>query len=220
MLKLKTVSKKYKLGENSVDALSNINLEIMPREFIAIIGQSGSGKSTLMNIVGCLDTPSSGNVLLFDKNINGLTEAELSFIRRKRIGFVFQSFNLIPSLTALENVEMPMIFAGELSKPARREKAKELLTLVGLGAREKHKPSELSGGEKQRVAIARALANNPEIVLADEPTGNLDMETGREIMQLFHKLHESGKTIILITHNLELAKQAERVVEIRDGKIK
>ena len=173
-----------------------------------------------MNIVGCLDTPSSGNVLLFDKNINGLTEAELSFIRRKRIGFVFQSFNLIPSLTALENVEMPMIFAGELSKPARREKAKELLTLVGLGAREKHKPSELSGGEKQRVAIARALANNPEIVLADEPTGNLDMETGREIMQLFHKLHESGKTIILITHNLELAKQAERVVEIRDGKIK
>ena len=167
MLKLKTVSKKYKLGENSVDALSNINLEIMPREFIAIIGQSGSGKSTLMNIVGCLDTPSSGNVLLFDKNINGLTEAELSFIRRKRIGFVFQSFNLIPSLTALENVEMPMIFAGELSKPARREKAKELLTLVGLGAREKHKPSELSGGEKQRVAIARALSNKPEIFLAD-----------------------------------------------------
>ena len=202
-----------------MDILKGIDIDVKNGEFLSIVGASGSGKSTLMNIIGALDRPTSGEYFLDGSNINELSDDELSDIRNKRIGFVFQTFNLIPRSTALKNVELPMLYAG-IDKKKRIEKAKELLELVDMGERMTHLPNELSGGQKQRVAIARALANDPSIILADEPTGALDSETGRLVMDLFHKVHEmEGKTIVLITHNSELADETERIITVRDGKI-
>ena len=201
-----------------VKALQNVNLKIKKGELIAIMGASGSGKSTLMHCIGCLDVPSKGKVYIGDKDISQLSEDELALLRRKKIGFVFQFFNLIPNLTALQNVELPMVFFG-LSEEGRKRKAKKLLKDVGLGKRVDHKPAELSGGETQRVAIARALANDPIVVLADEPTGNLDSKSGKEIMKIFRKLNKDGRTIIVVTHEKIIANHAKRVIKIADGKI-
>ncbi|MEM4222279.1 MAG: ABC transporter ATP-binding protein [archaeon] len=201
-----------------VVALRDINLEVKKGDFIAILGPSGSGKSTLLNILGILDKPSSGKVYLEDKEVSKLSEKELAKIRNEKIGFVFQFFNLYAALTALENVELPMIFKN-IPKKQREERARHLLEKVGLGAREKHYPAQLSGGERQRVAIARALANDPPIILADEPTGNLDSKSGKEIMDLFKKIHNEGKTIIIITHDPEIANKAKKKIFLKDGKI-
>jgi len=201
-----------------VKALQNINLEIKKGELIALMGASGSGKSTLLNCIGCLDVPTKGKVYIGNRDTSRLDEDELALIRRKKIGFVFQFFNLIPNLTALRNVELPMIFLG-LSEEKRRNKAKRLLKEVGLGKRMNHKPAELSGGEVQRVAIARALANDPIVILADEPTGNLDSKSGKEIMNIFRKLNKDGRTIILVTHEKIVATHARRIIKISDGKI-
>ena len=218
IVELKGVTKVYRLGKVFVPALRGINLDIRKGEFISIMGPSGSGKTTLMNIIGCLDRPTEGKVLIEGKNVAELSDDELARIRREKIGFVFQQFNLIPRLTALENVALPMWFAG-INKRERERRAKKLLELVGLGDRIKHKPAELSGGERQRVSIARALANNPEIILADEPTGNLDTKSGKEIMKILKKLNKKGKTIVLVTHDEIFAKEAERIIRIRDGKL-
>ncbi|MBP8315088.1 MAG: ABC transporter ATP-binding protein [Clostridium sp.] len=217
---MKNIIKSFYIGtENQLDILKGIDIDVKNGEFLSIVGASGSGKSTLMNIIGALDRPTSGEYFLDGSNINELSDDELSDIRNKRIGFVFQTFNLIPRSTALKNVELPMLYAG-IDKKKRIEKAKELLELVDMGERMTHLPNELSGGQKQRVAIARALANDPSIILADEPTGALDSETGRLVMDLFHKVHEmEGKTIVLITHNSELADETERIITVRDGKI-
>lgn len=201
-----------------VKALQNINLEIKKGELIAIMGSSGSGKSTLLNCIGCLDVPTKGKVYIENKDISRLDENQLALIRRKRIGFVFQFFNLIPNLTALKNVELPMIFLG-LEEEKRKNKAEKLLKEVGLEKRVNHKPAELSGGEVQRVAIARSLANDPIVVLADEPTGNLDSKSGKEIMDIFRKLNKEGRTIILVTHEKIIANHAKRIIKIHDGKI-
>ena len=217
-IRLHKLHKKYIMGENHVNALDGINLEINKGEFVAIIGPSGSGKSTMMNMVGALDLPTEGEIYLDGKSIANFHESELSQIRGKKIGFVFQQFNLIPTLTALENVALPMIFQG-VKKNERIKKAEELLKKVGLEDRKYHLPSELSGGQKQRVAIARAMANNPEIILADEPTGNLDSINGKEIIEMFIQLNQEGKTIILVTHNLEIAKHAKKILKMKDGKI-
>jgi putative ABC transport system ATP-binding protein len=218
MIELKNVHKVYPMGEVSVPALRGINLTIHPGEFVAIMGPSGSGKSTLMHLLGCLDLPSDGVVQLDGKDITTLDEDTLAQIRGKKVGFVFQTFNLIPTLTAQENVELPLFFQG-VPREKRRARAAELLRKVGLDGRLHHKPAQLSGGERQRVAIARALTNDPEIILADEPTGNLDSESGKAILELLAQLHREGKTIILVTHNPEAAAYAQRIVRIRDGRL-
>ena len=202
-----------------VKAVNQVDIQIEQGEFVSIVGESGSGKSTLMNIIGALDRPTEGEYRLQGKNIGEAKDRELSSIRNQEIGFVFQTYNLIPRTTALENVELPMLY-GKMKKTERRERARELLELVGMKERMLHKPEELSGGQKQRTAIARAMANDPSIILADEPTGALDSETSRRIMDIFHRLHrEQGKTIVLITHSTELAQETDRVVKISDGRI-
>jgi putative ABC transport system ATP-binding protein len=218
LIEIKNVSKNYIMGELEVPALKNINLKIQQNEYVAIMGPSGSGKSTLMNILGCLDNPTEGNYLFNKTDVSMLDDDALSTMRNKEIGFVFQNFNLLPKLNALQNVEMPLIYAG-IKADERRKHALEALEKVGLTDRIHHKPSELSGGQRQRVAIARALVTNPGILLADEPTGALDSKTGEEIMDLFRKLHTEGNTIILITHEQEIANHANRTIHIRDGEI-
>lgn len=218
LLEIKDLRKKYIMGEMEVEALRGVNLNIKANEFVSIMGPSGSGKSTLMNIIGCLDTPSSGQYLFDSIDISSRTDDELSAIRNQKIGFIFQTFNLLPKLDALQNVELPLMYSG-VDKKDRRELAKKALIRLGLESRMNHKPNELSGGQRQRVAIARALVTNPEIILADEPTGNLDTNTGYEIMEIFKELHKEGNTIILITHEPEIAEQAERGIIIRDGLI-
>lgn len=217
IIELKDVWKTYYMGKVSLDVLKGINLEINNNEFVAIIGPSGSGKSTLMNQVGILDTPSKGQILLNDADIAKFSESELAQIRGKKIGFIFQQFNLIPTLTALENVTLPTIFQN-VPEEIRLRRAQKLLTDVGLGERMNHRPNELSGGQQQRVAICRALVNKPEIILADEPTGNLDSASGKQIMELLSRLHsEEKKTIILVTHDIDLVKYAHRTIFIKDG---
>lgn len=218
VLKIEEVSKAYQLGKLVVPVLHDINLAINQGEFAAIMGPSGSGKSTLMNLIGCLDRPTSGKIIIGDMDTSILPDMELSRIRGKKIGFVFQTFNLISRLTALKNVELPMVYQ-DISKAERLKKAKALLEMFGLGDRAIHKPAELSGGQRQRVAIARALANEPEILLADEPTGNLDSKTGHEIMQIFNKLHSEGRTILMVTHDLGLAQNCDRIIRLKDGRI-
>src|SRR6185436_4801559 len=212
------IRKVYDTGKVKVEALKGIDLEVHKGEMVAIVGPSGSGKSTLMNLLGCLDTASSGVYELGGENVAGVTRDQLAEIRNRRVGFVFQNFNLLPHISALENVELPMLFGGMPVKE-RRERAKDLLTRVGLGDRVDHKPTELSGGQMQRVAIARSLAMDPDIVLADEPTGNLDTSSGTDIMSIFTELWKAGRTLIIITHDPALAKRASRIVEIRDGRI-
>lgn len=218
IIKLDNVHKDYKMGNSIVQAVEGINLEIKKGDFIVIIGPSGSGKSTVMNMIGALDLATKGNIFLDGQNIEHLEESELAQIRGKKIGFVFQTFNLIPTLTAQENIELPMIFQ-ELTKEERREKAEKILKDVELTHRKNHLPNELSGGERQRVAIGRALANNPEVILADEPTGNLDTKTGAQIMKLFKSLNKKGTTIILVTHDINLLNHAQKILKIKDGKI-
>ena len=218
LIEIKNVSKNYIMGELEVPALKNINLKIQQNEYVAIMGPSGSGKSTLMNILGCLDIPTEGNYLFNKTDVSILDDDALSSMRNKEIGFIFQNFNLLPKLNALQNVEMPLIYAG-IKSEERRKHALEALEKVGLTDRIHHKPSELSGGQRQRVAIARALVTNPGILLADEPTGALDSKTGEEIMELFRKLHTEGNTIILITHEQEIASHANRTIHIKDGQI-
>ena len=216
MISIKNLNKVYKTGSVEVHALKNINLEIKHGEFIAIMGHSGSGKSTLMNILGCLDRPTSGEYLLDGIDIKDQSQDELSLIRNKKIGFVFQAFNLIPRINVLKNVELPMIYA-KTKVSRRKQRAVELLEKVGLGERTDHLPNELSGGQKQRVAIARALANNPPIILADEPTGNLDTQSSEEIMEIFRELNREGSSVILVTHEPDIAEYADRVILFKDG---
>lgn len=218
MIQLKNAQKVYPMGEVNVPALRGIDLTIQPGEFVAIMGPSGSGKSTLMHLLGCLDIPTDGVVQLDGYDVAKLDEDTLAQIRGKKIGFVFQTFNLISTLTALENVELPLFFQG-VSRTERRARALELLSKVGLEGRAHHKPAQLSGGERQRVAIARALANDPEIILADEPTGNLDSESGEAILEFLKQLNHEGKTIILVTHNPEAAAYAQRIIRIKDGRL-
>jgi len=208
----------YQMGEETIHALRGVSFEIQPNEYLAIMGPSGSGKSTLMNLIGCLDTPSQGEYYLRNQLVSKMSDDALAEVRNKEIGFVFQTFNLLPRASALENVELPLVYAG-ISKAARMDRAREALEKVELGSRMSHKPNELSGGQRQRVAIARALVMGPAILLADEPTGNLDSTTGEEIMRLFERLHEAGNTIILVTHERDIAEHAHRVIMIRDGKI-
>ncbi len=218
MIKLVNISKFYQTGSITLTALDRVNLEIKNGEMIAIIGPSGSGKSTLMNMIGCLDVPSEGQYYLEGHEVSKLGEDDLSEIRNKKIGFVFQSFNLLPKLTAYENVELPLIYQG-IRAPERRERSLKVLEMVGLTERSHHKPPELSGGQQQRVAIARALAGDPPIILADEPTGNLDSRSGAEVMEIIRGLNENGKTVILITHEMQICSQAKRVIKIQDGRI-
>lgn len=219
IIELKNVSKIYKMGEVDVIALDNVNLSIYKGQFVCIIGPSGSGKSTMLHLIGCLDKPTKGKVLIDGKDVSKLNDNKLAEIRREKIGFVFQFFNLYPTLTALENVELPMVIK-EVDRKFRRERARKLLEMVGLKGFENHLPSQLSGGQKQRVAIARALANNPSIILADEPTGNLDSNSGEEIIKILKNLQEKeNKTVIIVTHNLNYKKYAEIVIYLKDGKI-
>lgn len=218
LVKLTKVNKIYQSGDVAFEALKNISLEVKKGEFIAVIGASGSGKSTLMNIIGLLDRPTSGSYELDGQNPAHLKEDALAGIRNKKIGFVFQSFNLLPRTTALDNVAVPLIYAGD-SKEAREQKSKAALAQVGLSDKLYSRPNQLSGGQQQRVAIARALVNSPEIILADEPTGNLDTKSGSEIMKIFQKLHKEGKTIVMITHEAEIAKYAKRIIRLKDGEI-
>ena len=218
LIKLENVHKIYELEGGEVPALNGISLNINKGDFVALIGPSGSGKSTAMNLVGCLDLASKGEIYLKEHNIKHLSESDLAQIRGKQIGFIFQVFNLVPSLTALENVALPMAFQG-VSRNIRLKRAYELLEQVGLGDRVKHLPNQLSGGQRQRVAIARALINNPEIILADEPTGNLDTKTGKEIMKLLCDLNKKGKTVILVTHNPDLTKLANKIIRLKDGRL-
>ena len=206
------------MGNELIRALSDVNLTIEQNEYVALMGPSGSGKSTLMNILGCLDTPTTGTYILNQQDVSQMHDNQLAEIRNKEIGFVFQTFNLLPKLSALENVMLPMLYAGK-SKPERERRAKEVLTHVGLENRMTHKPNELSGGQRQRVAVARALVNNPSIILADEPTGNLDSKTSYEIMNLFAEIHQQGNTIILVTHEEDIAQHALRVIRMKDGSV-
>lgn len=218
LIDIKNLYKVYDLGEVQVAALNGVDVAIEKNEYVSIMGPSGSGKSTLMNIIGCLDVPSDGEYILNSKRVSEMVDDELAEIRNKEIGFVFQTFNLLPRANALHNVELPLIYNGT-SRVKRKEIAKTTLEKVGLGNRMHHKPNELSGGQRQRVAVARALVNNPSIILADEPTGNLDSKTGEEIMQLFEELHEAGNTIILVTHEEYIAQHSKRIIRLLDGKI-
>ncbi len=218
ILELQNVSKIYKLGEETLYAVNNVNLQIKKGEFISIVGPSGSGKSTLMHLIGILDTPTSGKIIIDNQNVALLKEKQLAKIRNKKIGFIFQSFNLLQRTTALSNVELPMIYAG-IKSNLRQQIAKQKLNDVGLGQKLKNKPNQLSGGQQQRVAIARALVNNPDIILADEPTGNLDSKSGKEIMEILENLVTKGHTVIIVTHDEELAREAKRIIQIKDGRI-
>lgn len=212
------ISKIYRMGTETIHALKSVSIKISKGEYVAFMGPSGSGKSTFMNIIGCLDTPTGGTYILNGNDVSNMTDNELAEVRNKEIGFVFQTFNLLPRQTSLENVALPLIYAG-YGKSQREEKAQRALESVGLGTRGKHKPNELSGGQRQRVAIARALINDPSIILADEPTGNLDSKTSYEIMELFEDLHSKGNTIIMVTHEEDIAKYAHRIIRMRDGLI-
>jgi putative ABC transport system ATP-binding protein len=218
IISVRHLAKAYVMGEEVINALKLIDLDIAKNEYIALMGPSGSGKSTLMNILGCLDSPSSGSYILNDIDVSSMSDGELAEVRNKEIGFVFQTFNLLPRLSSLDNVALPLVYAGD-NKNDRIEKASEALNKVGLGDRMMHKPNELSGGQRQRVAIARALVNNPSIILADEPTGNLDTKTSVEIMSIFEKIHAAGNTVILVTHEPDIAEHAHRIVRLRDGLI-
>lgn len=216
IIETREISKVYKMGSETINALKSISIQINRGEYVAFMGPSGSGKSTLMNIIGCLDTPTAGNYILNKNDVSDLTENELAEIRNKEIGFVFQTFNLLPRASSLENVALPLIYAG-YGKSERTDMAQAALESVGLGERSKHKPNELSGGQRQRVAIARALVNNPSIILADEPTGNLDSKTSYDIMDLFQELHNRGNTIIMVTHEDDIAHYSHRIIRLRDG---
>jgi len=216
LIAVRDVWKTYTVGEQLVHALRGLTVNIDQGEYTALMGPSGSGKSTLMNMLGCLDTPTSGEYLLAEENVGSLDDNALADIRNRRIGFVFQTFNLMPRYTALENVALPLVYAGE-AKTAREARAKEVLEQVGLGDRMDHRPNELSGGQRQRVAVARALVNRPDLLLADEPTGNLDTKTSLEIMALFEEIHQAGNTVVLVTHEEDIAAYAHRVVRLRDG---
>ena len=218
IIELSNIVKNYKIGTIIVPALRSVSLDIDKNEYVAIMGPSGSGKSTLMNLIGCLDTPTSGQYILNNKDVSKLDDNQLADIRNNEIGFVFQTFNLLPRYTALENVMLPLIYAG-FSKTERTERAKEVLESVSLTDRMTHRPNELSGGQRQRVAVARALVNHPSIILADEPTGNLDSKTSIDIMNLFDEIHELGNTIIVVTHEEDIASRARRVVRLRDGEV-
>lgn len=218
IIRLENIIKTYYMGNNSLTVLKSISLSIMKNEYVALMGPSGSGKSTLMNILGCLDTPTSGEYHLNGQDVSKMSDDDLADVRNLEIGFVFQQFNLLPRLTAAENVALPLIYAG-VSKKERTERAMEALNKVGLSERSHHKPNEMSGGQIQRVAIARALINNPSILLADEPTGNLDSKTGDEVMEIFGKIQSAGNTVILVTHEEEIAEYAKRIVRLRDGVI-
>jgi putative ABC transport system ATP-binding protein len=218
IIHLENIQKSYFMGRNELQVLKGISLDIFKNEYVAFMGPSGSGKSTLMNIIGCLDTPSAGNYILNNHDVSKMADNDLAEIRNKEIGFVFQQFNLLPRLTALENVALPLVYAG-MSKRLRNEKAKHVLDMVTLTDRMHHKPNELSGGQSQRVAIARALVNDPSIILADEPTGNLDSKTSHEIMDIFGKIQSEGNTVVLVTHEEDIANHAYRVVRLRDGMI-
>ncbi|WP_347157949.1 ABC transporter ATP-binding protein [Pontibacter chitinilyticus] len=210
------ISKIYRMGSETINALQSVSITIKKGEYVAFMGPSGSGKSTFMNIIGCLDTPTDGQYILNGKDVSNMTDNELAEVRNKEIGFVFQTFNLLPRQSSLDNVALPLIYAG-YSKSQRQERAQRALESVGLGTRGMHKPNELSGGQRQRVAIARALINDPSIILADEPTGNLDTKTSYEIMELFENLHSKGNTIIMVTHEEDIARYAHRIVRLRDG---
>ncbi|MBN2244696.1 MAG: ABC transporter ATP-binding protein [Candidatus Aminicenantes bacterium] len=218
MIKTENLWKIYQMGKQEVKALAGVDFSISRNEFAAIMGPSGSGKSTLMNLIGCLDTPTKGNYYLNGKLVSSMSENELAYIRNQEIGFIFQVFNLLPRATAFHNVELPLIYKGA-SKNERIQKVEKALGMVEIRHRKNHKPAELSGGERQRVAIARALVNEPSLLLADEPTGNLDSKTGEEILKLFKKIHAKGNTIIMVTHDREVADQAERIIFVKDGKI-
>lgn len=218
IISLSEIAKSYKIGTEIIHALRSVSLEIYRNEYVALMGPSGSGKSTLMNVLGCLDSPSSGEYVLNGKSVAKMPDDELAEVRNKEIGFVFQSFNLLPRSTALDNVMLPLIYAG-FTKEQRLKRAKEVLEQVGLGERMMHKPNELSGGQRQRVAIARALVNKPAIILADEPTGNLDSKTSVEIMGLLEDIHKQGNTIILVTHEEDIAQHAHRIVRLKDGEV-
>lgn len=216
IISVKDLKKTYLMGTTLVNALQSITINISKNEYVALMGPSGSGKSTLMNLLGCLDTPTSGEYFLNGTNVSTMEDGELAEVRNKEIGFVFQTFNLLPRLSALENVALPLVYAG-MSRTKRTERAEEVLHAVGLSDRMDHKPNELSGGQRQRVAIARALVNNPSIILADEPTGNLDTKTSMEIMGILESIHNAGNTIILVTHENDIAQHAHRIVRLRDG---
>lgn len=216
VIEIRNIIRDFKLGQETVHVLKGIDLDIKHGEYIAIMGPSGSGKSTLMNLLGCLDTPTAGSYILNGKDVSQMTDDELADIRNTEIGFVFQTFNLLPRTTALDNVALPMVYAGA-SKKERTDRASEVLTDVGLADRMDHKPNQLSGGQRQRVAVGRALVNKPSIILADEPTGNLDSKTSVEIMNLFDEIHANGNTVILVTHEEDIAEHAKRVIRLRDG---
>ncbi len=216
IIRLSEIGRMYRMGEEEIHALRSVTVSIKKNEYVALMGPSGSGKSTLMNIIGCLDTPSKGQYILNGQDVSNMVDNELAEVRNKEIGFVFQTFNLLPRLSALENVALPLVYAG-MPKTQRLKRAEDVLNMVGLGNRMSHKPNEMSGGQRQRVAIARALVNNPSIILADEPTGNLDSKTSYEIMGLFEEIHQRGNTIILVTHEEDIARHAHRIVRLRDG---
>ncbi|MFT5970611.1 MAG: putative ABC transport system ATP-binding protein [Flavobacteriales bacterium] len=216
IIQLKNIERHFVVGTELIKALRGITLDIKKNEYVALMGPSGSGKSTMMNVLGCLDTPSHGNYILNGKDVSSMTDNQLAEVRNKEIGFVFQTFNLLPRTTALDNVALPLVYAG-FNKAARHERASEVLEKVGLGDRMDHQPNQLSGGQRQRVAVGRALVNNPSIILADEPTGNLDSKTSIEIMALFDEIHKAGNTVILVTHEEQIALHAHRIIRLRDG---
>ena len=216
IISVKDLRKTYIMGADTINALKSVSIDIYKNEYVALMGPSGSGKSTLMNLLGCLDTPSSGTYILNGTDVSQMTDSELAEVRNKEIGFVFQTFNLLPRMSSLENVALPLVYAG-MKKTVRLEKATKVMEAVGLGERMMHKPNELSGGQRQRVAVARALVNSPAIILADEPTGNLDTKTSIEIMGLFEQIHQQGNTVIVVTHEPDIARHAHRIVRLRDG---